>query len=98
MDVAAEQLLAVPDMTVSARQVFGIDSDLEVPAFSEPNEHVPDLDEDYLFNRENPKGIHHERWCHSYGCGQWFNLARSTVTHEILAVYKMGEKAPEWLE
>ncbi len=34
MTATAEQLLAVPDMTVSARQVFGIDSDLEVPAFS----------------------------------------------------------------
>jgi sarcosine oxidase subunit delta len=38
---------------------------------------------DYLFNRDNPKGIHYERWCHSYGCGRWFNLARDTVTHDI---------------
>jgi len=42
----------LPDMKVSVRQVFGIDSDLEVPAYSSPNEHVPDLDTDYLFNRE----------------------------------------------
>ncbi len=42
----------LPDMKVSVRQVFGIDSDLEVPAYSSPNEHVPDLDPDYLFNRE----------------------------------------------
>lgn len=42
----------LPDMKVSVRQVFGIDSDLEVPAYSTPNEHVPDLDPDYLFNRE----------------------------------------------
>jgi len=39
-------------MKVSVRQVFGIDSDLEVPAYSNSNEHVPDLDPDYLFNRE----------------------------------------------
>jgi cobaltochelatase CobS len=39
-------------MKVSARQVFGIDTDLEVPAYSAGNEHVPDLDPDYLFNRE----------------------------------------------
>ena len=50
---------------------------------------------DYLFNRINPKGIHFERWCHAYGCGQWFNMARDTVTHEIYAIYKMGEPAPE---
>ena len=27
---------SVPDMTVSARQVFGVDTDMEIPAFSEP--------------------------------------------------------------
>lgn len=48
---------------------------------------------DYLFYRKNPKGVHHERWLHSYGCRQWFNVARDTVTHEILQVYKMGEQA-----
>ena len=48
----------------------------------------------YLFNRENTKGTHYERWCHSYGCGQWFNVARDTVTHDILAVYRMGEPKP----
>ena len=50
---------------------------------------------DYLFNRENPKGIHYERWVHSYGCGRWFNVARNTVTHEIHATYKMGEPKPD---
>ena len=42
----------LPDMKVSVRQVFGIDSDMEVPAFSKPDPHVPDLDADYQFNRE----------------------------------------------
>ena len=50
---------------------------------------------DYLFVRDNPKGLHYERWCHSYGCGEWFNVVRHTVTHEILATYLMGEKQPE---
>lgn len=49
----------------------------------------------YLFNRENPKGVHYERWCHTYGCQRWFNLARHTVTHDILAVYRIGEPKPE---
>lgn len=48
----------------------------------------------YLFNRENPKGVHYERWLHAYGCGRWFNVARNTITHEILAVYRMGERQP----
>jgi sarcosine oxidase subunit delta len=48
----------------------------------------------YLFMRKNPKGVHHERWCHVHGCGRWFNLARHTVTDRILAVYQMGEQPP----
>jgi cobaltochelatase CobS len=54
---AAELSLAVPDMTVSARQLFGIDTDLEVPAFSEADEHVPDVDQDYRFDRETTLAI-----------------------------------------
>ena len=48
----------------------------------------------YLFFRSNPKGNHAERWCHSYGCGQWFNVLRDTVSQEIVAVYRMGEPHP----
>jgi sarcosine oxidase subunit delta len=48
----------------------------------------------YLFFRENPKGIHLERWRHAFGCGQWFNVARDTVTHIILRVYPMTDPQP----
>ena len=47
----------LPDMKVSVRQLFGFDSNLEVPAYSRTSEHVPDLDEDYLFNRETTLAI-----------------------------------------
>ncbi len=47
----------LPDMKLSVRQVFGIDSELEVPAYSEPDEHVPDIDPDYLFDRETTLAI-----------------------------------------
>ena len=49
----------------------------------------------YLFFRANPKGRLAERWCHSHGCSQWFNVLRDTVTHEIVAVYRMGEPRPQ---
>ncbi len=49
---------------------------------------------EYLFFRDNPKGLHLERWRHAQGCGQWFNLARHTVTHEIVSVYGISESAP----
>jgi sarcosine oxidase subunit delta len=48
----------------------------------------------YLFFRDNPKGLHLERWRHTQGCGQWFNLARSTVTHEIFSVYAITDPPP----
>ena len=47
----------LPDMKVSVRQVFGIDSNMEVPAYSEPDVHVPDLDPDYIFDRSTTLAI-----------------------------------------
>ena len=50
---------------------------------------------EYLFMRDNPKGWFPERWCHVNGCRRWFNAVRNTVTHEIRAVYRIGEAVPE---
>lgn len=47
---------------------------------------------DYLFFRDNPRGIHHEMWVHSVGCRKFFNITRNTVTYEILETYRMGEQ------
>jgi len=47
----------MPDIKVSVRQTFGIDSDLEVPAFSQPSEHVPDHDEAYRFDHDTTLAI-----------------------------------------
>jgi cobaltochelatase CobS len=50
-------LTGLPDTKVSARDLFGIDSDMQVPAFSARDEHVPDLDPDYLFDRTTTLAI-----------------------------------------
>ncbi|MGH6948565.1 MAG: AAA family ATPase, partial [Kiloniellales bacterium] len=42
--------MAGPDITVSVRQTFGIDSDMMSPAFSRASSYVPDLDEAYRFD------------------------------------------------
>lgn len=47
---------------------------------------------DYLYMRTNPKGLHYEQWCCSAGCGQWFKVARHTVTHEVTEVLPYNEK------
>ena len=65
--------------------------------------------EGYLFQRENPKGVHFERWRHSYGCGKWFHAARCTITLEVFGTYsaqvteppkeildKISAKRPGW--
>ncbi len=46
-----------PDIRISVRQVFGIDSDMEVPAFSQVDELVPDFDEAYHFDHVTTLGI-----------------------------------------
>jgi len=46
-----------PDITVSVRQTFGFEVDMEVPAFSRPNEYVPDTDEAYRFDRDTTLAI-----------------------------------------
>ena len=48
---------ALPDLSVSVRQLFGIDTDMLVPAFSDPAEHVPILDESYCFDPETTLAI-----------------------------------------
>src|ERR1700744_6602651 len=49
--------ISMPDTKVSAREAFGLDIDMEVPAFSVRTEHVPDLDKAYKFDRETTLAI-----------------------------------------
>jgi len=45
-------LPGLPDRMVSVREVFGIDTNLRVPAFSQADAHVPEIDSVYRFNPE----------------------------------------------
>jgi cobaltochelatase CobS len=57
MTSATQQVPGLPDMKVSVRQVFGLDVDMDVPAYSQAEEHVPDLDPDYVFDRDTTLAI-----------------------------------------
>ncbi len=46
-----------PDITVSVRQTFGLDSDMQVPAFSQGSDYVPDQDNAYQFDRDTTLAI-----------------------------------------
>ena len=56
-DSRSTTILDAPDKMVKARDLFGIDSDLEVPAFSEADERVPDLDPAYVFDADTTLAI-----------------------------------------
>src|SRR4026209_1682403 len=53
----SETLMASPDKIAKVRDLFGIDSDMEVPAFSEADERVPDLDPAYVFDPDTTMAI-----------------------------------------
>ena len=38
---------------------------------------------DYVYLRDNPRGLHQELWHHSAGCRRWFRLTRDTLTHAV---------------
>ena len=46
-----------PDIKVSLKQTFGIDSEMEVDAFSKKNEYVPEIDKNYKFDRDTTLAI-----------------------------------------
>ncbi|URD60018.1 cobaltochelatase subunit CobS [Sphingomonas sp. KRR8] len=52
-----ETLMSAPDKMLKVRDAFGIDSDMEVPAFSEADERVPDLDPAYVFDPDTTLAI-----------------------------------------
>jgi len=47
----------IPDIKISVKQTFGIDSNLEVDAFSEKNEYVPEIDKNYKFDKDTTLAI-----------------------------------------
>ncbi|MGE5547129.1 MAG: cobaltochelatase subunit CobS [Solirubrobacterales bacterium] len=55
--LASDHPMAMPDTEVSVREVFGIDIDMKVPAFSVGSEHVPELDPAYRFDRDTTLAI-----------------------------------------
>ena len=52
-----EPPLGIPDITVSVNQVFGLETDIQAPAFSQTHELVPDIDEAYCFDHETTLAI-----------------------------------------
>ena len=57
-EALSDPLLSItPDHRVSVREMFGIDSDMTVPAFSTPDSHVPEVDPSYRFDPQTTLAI-----------------------------------------
>lgn len=53
----ADAIPAEPDAKMSAKALFGIETEMQVPAYSKTSEHVPEIDPDYLFDRDTTLAI-----------------------------------------
>ena len=46
-----------PDIKISVKQTFGIDTEMEIEAFAKKNKHVPKIDQDYKFDRDTTLAV-----------------------------------------
>ena len=67
---------------------FGGEADISRPA--DPDALSDEAWAEYLFMRDNRRGLHREQWCHTAGCRRWFIVERDTSTNRILAVHTFG--------
>jgi len=88
-------LIPCPNCGPRDETEFHYGGQAHVPYPENPNELSDTEWSRYLFYRENPKGIFAERWVHSTGCRQWFNMLRDTVSYDIQAIYPMGARRPD---
>ena len=56
-EIQPTSAIDMPDTKVAVRDVFGIDSDMVVPAYSVRTEHVPELDSSYKFDKDTTLAI-----------------------------------------
>ncbi|MFP5395760.1 MAG: cobaltochelatase subunit CobS [Alphaproteobacteria bacterium] len=56
-DTSNQTVLPAPDIEVDVREMFGIDIDMKVPAFSQPDERTPDADDTYVFDPDTTLAI-----------------------------------------
>ena len=50
-NLLTESLSYLPDIKISSKQVFGVKTDIRIPAFSKKNSLVPKIDKDYFFDK-----------------------------------------------
>src|SRR6187399_2242762 len=61
---------------------------------TDPAQTSPEQFVEFLYLRDNVKGVHAERWRHVRGCARFFNALRDTTTDHFIATYRAGEPRP----
>ncbi len=78
--------ISMPDIFVSAKDVFGVEIDMQVPAFSVRTEHVPEVDETYRFDKDTTlailAGFAYNRRCMVQG---YHGTGKSTHIEQVAA-------------
>ncbi|THJ66545.1 sarcosine oxidase subunit delta family protein [Arthrobacter echini] len=87
-------LISCPNCGARDETEFHYGGQAHVPYPENPDELTDREWAEFLFYRDNTRGSFAERWLHSTGCRQWFNMLRDTVTYDIQAVYPMGAPQP----
>jgi sarcosine oxidase subunit delta len=87
-------LISCPNCGSRDETEFHYGGQAHVPYPESPNDLNDKEWAQFLFYRDNTKGLFAERWLHSTGCRQWFNMLRDTVTYDIQAIYPMGAARP----
>ena len=76
----------LPDVQLDVKEVFGLEIDMKVPGFSEPSEHVPEKDKNYIFDSETTlailAGFSHNRRCMVQG---YHGTGKSTHIEQVAA-------------
>ena len=74
---------------------FSYGGEAHIPRPTNSHELTDEQWAEFVFMRNNPKGLFRERWMHASGCRKWFNAVRNTANDRFIAVYKPGDPKPE---
>ncbi len=88
-------LIPCPYCGPRSEEEFSYGNEAHIARPKEPNKLNDAEWAEYVFMRSNTKGVFLERWMHAQGCRRWFNVARDTVSYEILTVYEMDAPPPK---
>ena len=71
---------------------YGGDANVRRPA--DPDGVTDEQWAQYVYLRDNPRGLHDELWQHSAGCRRWIAVRRNTYTHDVIAGEPPGALPP----